>query len=38
MFYYDRSNLSESTDHAKSDDSKECTVYHCQGFNYRFNF
>ena len=38
MFYYDRSDWSERTDHTKSNGSKECTFYHSQCFNNRFKF
>ena len=38
MLYYDRIDLSEGTDVAKSNNSKECTVWHYWFFNHGFKF
>ena len=38
MLYYDRINISEGIDFAKSSNSKECMICHCCFFNYGFNF
>ena len=38
MLYYDRINISEGTDLAKSDNSKECMIFHYWFCNHGFNF
>ena len=38
MLYYDRIDISEGTDLAKSNNSKECTICHYWFFNHGFNF
>ena len=38
MLYYDRIDISEGIDLAKSNNSKECMICHYYFFNYGFNF
>ena len=38
MLYYDRIDLSEGIDPAKSNSSNECMVCHCWLFNHGFKF
>ena len=38
MLYYDRIDISEGTDLAKSNNSKECMICHYWFFNHGFNF
>ena len=38
MLYYDRTDISEGMDLAKSSNSKESMYYHYWFFNYGFNF
>ena len=38
MLYYDRIGLSEGIDVAKSNNSKECMVFHYWFFNHGFKF
>ena len=38
MLYYDRTDISEGIDLAKSKNSKECMISHDRFFNHRFNF
>ena len=38
MLYYDRMDISEGIDLAKSNNSKECTICHHWFFNHGFNF
>ena len=38
MLYYDRIDISEGTDLAKSNNSKECMICHYFFFNRRFEF
>ena len=38
MLYYDQIDISEGTDLAKSNNSKECMICHYWFFNYGFKF
>ena len=38
MLHYDRIDLSEGTYFAKSDDNKECIIFHYWFFNHGFKF
>ena len=38
MLYFDRIDLSERIDVAKSNNSKECMIFHYWFFNYGFKF
>ena len=38
MLHYDRADISEGIDLAKSNNSKECIIYHYLYFNYGFEF
>ena len=38
MLYYDRIDLSEEIDVAKSNSSKECIIFHYWFFNHEFKF
>ena len=38
MLYYDRTDISEEIDLAKSNNSKECMISHYCPFNHEFNF
>ena len=38
MLYYNRIDISKGIDIAKSNNSKECMIYHYWFFNYGFNF
>ena len=38
MLYYDRIDISEEIDLAKSNNSKECMICHCWFFNQGFEF
>ena len=38
MLYYDRINTSERIEFAKSNNSKECMIFHYWFFNYGFKF
>ena len=38
MLYYDRIDRSKGIDHAKSNNSKECTISHYWFFNHGFKF
>ena len=38
MLYYNSIDISEEIDLAKSNDSKECIIYHYVFFNHRFGF
>ena len=38
MLYYDRIDIRKGTDLAKSNNNKECMIWHCWFFNLRVNF
>ena len=38
MLYYDKIDTSETIDFLKSNNSKNCMIYHCCFFNHGFNF
>ena len=38
MLYYDRIDISKGIDLAKSNNSKECMIFHYRFFNHGFNF
>ena len=38
MLYYDRIDMREGIDHAKSNKSKECMIFHYCFFNHGFKF
>ena len=38
MLYYDRIDIRDGTDHAKSNNSKECVICYSSFFNHEFKF
>ena len=38
MLYYDKIDIRDGTDHAKSNNSKECAICYCSFFNHEFKF